>query len=172
MSKKLSEQDTTIIVCEVQPGCTRTVRQRSNPISMEVALYVQALVTCSGPLRWNVILLEDASRALTFSPIRTQLPHYRHSETVRSHFDDAERGIVLNDCAKVESALQAGRIILCGAGASVHEVAATLFILPEQKLEIIQMACSSKICRKEIMRQRRRSGRNLTTGFQIMPWLH
>lgn len=170
MFKKSSESP-TLIVCEVQPGCTRTVRQRNNPISMEIATVIQALVSCAAPLQWNVILLEDASRPQTFSQIRAILPSHRRNQTVCSHFDDAERGIVLNDCDKVQSVLQADRIILCGAGASVHEVAATLFILPEQKLEIIQKACSSKICRKEIMRQRRRSGRELTTSFQIKPWL-
>lgn len=171
MFKKSFEETPTLIVCEVQPGRTRTVRQCSNPVTMETSLSVQALVLTASALSWNVILLEDASRPQTFAPIRAALPNHRRNQTVCSHFDDAERGIVLNDCEKVEYALRWNRIMLCGATASVHEVAATLFILPEQSLDIIQQGCTTKICRKEIMRQRRRSGRNLATGFQIKPWI-
>ncbi len=171
MLKKSRKQTTTLIVCEVQPGRTQTMRQSNYPISVDTATVVEGLVTSAAQQKWNVILLEDAMRSPTFGEIAARLPKHRRNQRVVSYFDDAERGIVLNECARVELALLADRIILCGAGASVHEVAATLFILPEQNLEIIQMACSGKICRKEIMRQRRRSGRDLTTGFQIKPQL-
>ena len=171
MFKKSPQKVTTLIVCEVQPGCTRTIRQKNHPISADILAAVEELVRHAAKEKWNVILLENATRPATFKQVTDQLTKHRRSQTVCSSFDDGERGIVLNECANVEQSLLHDRLILCGSGASVHEVAATLFILPEQQLEITQAACSSKICRKEIMRQRRRSGRDLTTGFQIKPQL-
>lgn len=160
------KESTTVIVCEMQPGVTRTARQLSVAVSQSCISAVLAVIETASPALASVILLEDAQREPTFEAVASKQSR-RLLHRVNSYFDDAERGIVLNDCAKVERLLRADKIILVGAAASVHEVAATLFIAPEQTLEIRQRACSGKITFKEIMRQRRRSGRNLATGFLI-----
>ncbi len=128
---------------------------------------IEELVAKAVSEKWKVIVVENASRQATFSAITTRLPKGKRIFTLRDYFVMEERGIALHDYEELEKPLWADRIILCGAAAAVNEVAATLFVSKNQQLEIIAGACSTGICRKEIMRQRRRNGQDLTTGFQI-----